>query len=315
TDVLTLAAGQNRTGVNFGNYRSATVTGSKFNDRNADGCWDRNGLDNCLGTADDETGLSGWTIFVDYDGDGVLDANEPRAVTDANGNYSIAGVRAGAYKIGEVQQAGWIRTTADQTVTLCPGQTVSGVNVGNFKGNLVMSGDTATIGFWNNKNGQALINSLNGGPTAKNLGNWLATNFPRIYGSWCGANNLSGKTNAQVAAYFQTLFNRTGQKLEAQVLATALAAFVTSSNLAGGTYAAKYGFNVSAGGVSGDAYNVGSNGAAFGVVNNSLMTVWQILLATNARSVNGLLWNGNTTLRNLGNVVYSGINQSGDIIG
>lgn len=174
-------------------------------------------------------------------------------------------------------------------------------------------GDTATIGFWNNKNGQALICSLNGGSTSKALGNWLAATLPNIYGSSCGANNLAGKTNAQVAAYFQTLFNKTGQKLEAQVLATALAMYVTNSTLAGGSYAAKYGFNVDTKGIGGDYYNIGDNGAAFGVVNDSVMTVSQILAAANAKAVKGLLWNGNTTYRNMGNDVFTGINQQGDI--
>ena len=46
----------------------------------------------------------------------------------------------------------------------------------------VSKGDTATIGYWHNKNGQALINALNGGPTSKTLANWLATQFPYLYG-------------------------------------------------------------------------------------------------------------------------------------
>ena len=39
------------------------------------------------------------------------------------------------------------------------------------------------------------------------LGNWLATTFPNMYGA--GANNLAGKTNAEVAAFYTTLFKRT----------------------------------------------------------------------------------------------------------
>jgi len=47
----------------------------------------------------------------------------------------------------------------------------------------VQSGQTATIGFWQNKNGQNLIKSLNGGATSTQLGNWLAATFPNMYGS------------------------------------------------------------------------------------------------------------------------------------
>ena len=37
------------------------------------------------------------TIYVDLDDDGKLDANEPFAVTDAAGNYTIANVAPGGY--------------------------------------------------------------------------------------------------------------------------------------------------------------------------------------------------------------------------
>src|SRR5205807_1806786 len=126
------------------------------------------------------------------------------------------------------------------------------------------------------KNGQALINSLNGSSTSTALGNWLASNFPNIYGLTTGSNNMTGKTNAQVAAYFLTLFNVTGQKLNAQVLGVALAVYSTNSMLAGGTYAGGYGFNVSSTGTGSHTYNVGANGAAFGVPNNTTLTVMQI---------------------------------------
>jgi hypothetical protein len=87
---------------------------------------------------------SGWTIFVDYDGDGVKDANEPDDVTDPNGYYRITGVNAGTWDVVEVMQAGWVRTTAEWVVTLMSGEAETNVLFGNFQGNLVMSGDTAT---------------------------------------------------------------------------------------------------------------------------------------------------------------------------
>ena len=82
-------------------------------------------------------------------------------------------------------------------------------------------GDTATIGFWHNKNGQALINCVNGGSTATALATWLATNFPNLYGS-TSSNDLTGKTNADVAALFLSFFGVNGQKTYAQILAGAL---------------------------------------------------------------------------------------------
>jgi hypothetical protein len=178
-------------------------------------------------------------------------------------------------------------------------------------------GMTATIGFWQNKNGQALIKSLNGGPTATNLGTWLATNFPNLWGAQAGPNNLAGKTNAQVAAFYLTKFNVKGQKLDAQILATAFATYVTNNTLAGAA-AVKYGFKVDSLGTASATVNVGSSGAAFGVANNSTLTVWQILQATDRLSAGGSgasqfdPYNGNQSLRNLANTVFTLINERGD---
>ena len=179
-------------------------------------------------------------------------------------------------------------------------------------------GMTATIGFWHNKNGQALIKNLNGGPTATNLGNWLATNFPNLWGANAGANNLAGKTNAQVAAFYLTKFNVKGQKLDAQILAVAFASYVTNNTLAG-TTAVKYGFRVDSLGTANATINVGSSGAAFGVANNTNLTVWQILKATDQLSAGGSgasqfdPYNGNQSLRNMANTIYTLINERGDI--
>ena len=59
--------------------------------------------------------------------------------------------------------------------------------------------------------------------------------------------------------------------------------------------------------------NVGSNGDAFGVANNTTMTILDLLLATDAQAVNGVLYGGNATKRNEANNVYSAINQAGGI--
>jgi hypothetical protein len=312
-DILGITAGQNKTGVNFGDYKGGTVSGYKFNDKNGDGVWDKNGADNCSGNSDDEKGLSGWTIFADYNNNGILDDGEVSDVTDANGYYQLTGLEVGNYDIMEVMQSGWIRTTDDAKVCVTSGACITNVNIGNFQSDMVMTGDTATIGFWNNRNGQNLIKSLNGCSTSRALGYWLASTFSNMYGTSCGANNLAGKTNAQIAAYFQSLFNTRGPKLEAQVLATALAVYVTDSDLAGGKYAARYGFNVSKSGIAGHYYNIGDNGAAFGVANDSSLTVMDILHRTNDRTVRGYLWGGNYLYRNMGNIVYSGLNEQGDI--
>jgi hypothetical protein len=186
----------------------------------------------------------------------------------------------------------------------------------------VVAGQTAAIGFWQNRNGQNLIKSLNGGATATQLGNWLAATFPNMYGS------LAGKSNAQVAAFYKTLFALNGQtapggppKMDAQVMATALAVYVTKASL-GGTAGVAYGFRVDADGVGSRTVNVGANGAAFGVANSTSVSVLDLLLAVNARSHNGRLFdldrNGQTaglevTYRTMANDLFSAINELGSI--
>jgi hypothetical protein len=82
--------------LDFGNVEDSTKSGMKFEDLDADGYKDEG-----------EPGLEGWTIFVDYDDDGVLDADEPSDETDADGNYEITGIKPGTFKVREVLQEGW----------------------------------------------------------------------------------------------------------------------------------------------------------------------------------------------------------------
>src|SRR5262249_30694665 len=139
-------------------------------------------------------------------------------------------------------------------------------------------------GFWHNNNGQALIDNFHGGKTATALASWLKATFPNLYGS------LALATNADVAAYYQTLFAMPSSG-QAQVLATALNVYATTLSL-GGTAAQAYGFSVSATGLGARSYNVGMDGAAFGVTNNTTLNVYQLLLAVNKKAVNGVLYSG-----------------------
>src|SRR5439155_18055018 len=136
-----------------------------------------------------------------------------------------------------------------------------------------------TIGYWQNRNGQNLILSLNGGASATQLGHWLAATFPNLYGA------LDGKTNAEVAGYYKTLFARTAltapggpPKTDAQVMATAFAVYVTNQTLAGPA-AAAYGFRVTPDGVGTRTFNVGNSGAAFGAADNPTLSAMDLLLA------------------------------------
>ncbi|MBM3999049.1 MAG: hypothetical protein FJ297_05810 [Planctomycetes bacterium] len=276
------------------------------------------------------------------------------AVTDSNGVYSFFDLRPSdgvGYAIHEVQPVSYADGkdtvgTVNGVVTgsVSANDTISHVALSrpnsiaenyNFaerapSGGSVTAGQTATIGFWKNKNGQNLIKALNGGATATQLGNWLAATFPNMYGAGAGTNSLAEKTNAEVAAYYKVLFSRNGKtaggggppKMEAQVLATALAVYVTNQTLAGNT-AAAYGFTVSQYGVGAAQFNVGSRGVAFGLANNTTASVLDLLLAVNARSTAGRLYDldgdgdandcQETFYRKLANNLFSAINEAGDI--
>ena len=69
--------------------------------------------------------------------------------------------------------------------------------------------------FQRNKNGQALILALNGGKSSESLANWLATNFPYLYGAH-SPNDLTNQTNATVAALFLTFFGQGVDRRPAQ---------------------------------------------------------------------------------------------------
>ncbi|HEY9830379.1 MAG TPA: S8 family serine peptidase [Stenomitos sp.] len=76
------------------------IQGTKWNDLNGNGVKDTG-----------EAGLAGWTIYLDQNKNGTLDTGETSTVTDANGNYSFAGLAAGTYTVAEVMQSGWQPTS------------------------------------------------------------------------------------------------------------------------------------------------------------------------------------------------------------
>jgi hypothetical protein len=274
-----------------------------------------------------ENGISGVTITLtgtDFLGNSV----NLSQLTDSDGAYVFANLYPGNYSLTETQPAGYVQGT--DSVGTAGGSLAAtdrfsvpldvGVNGLNYNfgeqpsaGGSVQHGQTAGIGFWNNKNGQALIKALNGGATATQLGNWLAATLPHTFGAQAGSNNLAGRSNADIAALFQRDFLLKGVKLDAQLLATALSVYVTSATLDPTQVAAQYGFIVSGDGVGTATVNVGSNGDAFGVANNTVLSLMDLLLATDQQAVNGILYNGNATKRNEANSVYSFVNQAGGI--
>ncbi len=134
---------------------------------------------------------------------------------------------------------------------------------------------------------------------------------------------MTGRSDGDVAAYFLSLFGVSGQKSYAQVLATALAVFTTTSSLntgtTGQTLAVKYGFKITTGGTGAAKYTVPqADWAAFNLTSSSptkTLTVSQLLSTANSKSSGGILDAGNQTLINETNDVFNSINNLGDITG
>jgi hypothetical protein len=176
----------------------------------------------------------------------------------------------------------------------------------------VQKGQSATVNFWLSSTGLQLLNAFNGGPGSTALGNWLASRYANLYGAGAGANDLAGLTNAGVAAYYQSLFAADGNGAATQVLTAALNLYATTLRL-GGAVAACDGFLVTYDGVGNSVYNVGANGAAFGVANNTTLSVAALLAAANSQAANGVLYGGSTTLTAEADVVFTAINGLGGL--
>ena len=125
---VTVSLGQNATGKNFFTRQNVVastgaISGNVFHDFNRNGIKDSG-----------DTGLSGWTVYLDKDNDSILDATETRVLTDSSGNYVFNNLAAGAYKIRIVRPAGYVQTTPTNNfgnnATLTSGQKVSGKNFG-----------------------------------------------------------------------------------------------------------------------------------------------------------------------------------------
>lgn len=97
---------------------ASSISGVVFNDLNGDGIQNAG-----------ETGLAGWTVNLDTNADGTVDAT---TVSGVGGNYSFAGLASGTYRVREVVQAGFVQTSANPA-DLVLNSTNATVNFGNFQ--------------------------------------------------------------------------------------------------------------------------------------------------------------------------------------
>lgn len=174
----------------------------------------------------------------------------------------------------------------------------------------VMAGTAAVTTFWQGGAGQTLINNFNGGPRSTALANWLASTFPNLYGTGAGPNNLTGKTNQQVASFYLSLAK--SSPIGAQIASSALSVYATSLSL-GGSIGTQFGFKVSTNGLAAETWNVGSNGTAFGESNGSTVTVYKLLQDANAISGGGVYFGGDATRTSQAKATFTAINQTGGV--
>jgi len=92
---VTIQSGTNETGLNFGNFKSLSVSGNVYNDQNGDGLKNSG-----------EQSLPGWTVNLLDSSGNVITAQ----TTDSSGNYTFTGVGPGSYQVAEVVQANWVQT-------------------------------------------------------------------------------------------------------------------------------------------------------------------------------------------------------------
>jgi subtilisin family serine protease len=107
-DPIASLQGKTLTGARLNAYNSLTQTapspgeieGTIWNDLDGDGTQDI-----------DEATLSDWTVYLDQNQNGTLDAGETSTVTDVNGDYSFTNVAPGTYTVAQVMQPDWMQTS------------------------------------------------------------------------------------------------------------------------------------------------------------------------------------------------------------
>lgn len=215
-------SGSQLTNYNFGNVQLGSIHGVKWDDLNGNGEYDcdfnfeTTNLDQEFSC---EPLLGDWTIFLDENANGLLDAGEQSTTTDSDpqsphyGWYWFEDLYPGTYTVCEVLPAGWLQTFPSNPN--CHEVSLPDSNPNNFReltnavpgpaydfGNRVVDPELS-ITKQNNTGGvsktvgdQVLftitVSTLNGSPLNVKVVDLLSDGFEYIAGSWTAVSNIRG---------------------------------------------------------------------------------------------------------------------------
>ncbi len=243
---ISVAAGQKVTGLNFDNYQESNCMPTCFSFQlSGGGCATTTVTDLRGATAQGETVTVTFTVptgapmtytLVSYNApDPVFNASDASEQTE----FQVA---TGTYSSGTHTLTVTIPNNYYQIDFVC-GAAINqlgpaGSNIFYSAQNRLISADnaglhddvddeSATMLFWSSL-GQTLIKDF-GGSTSTTLGNWLATTYPNLF----GGSILGNKTAETVATKYMSYYDVSGQKNNAQVMATALNIYSSTLGLGG----------------------------------------------------------------------------------
>ncbi|MEG4632168.1 SdrD B-like domain-containing protein [Microcoleus sp. AR_TQ3_B6] len=108
--------------VTFANTPNSNITGCKFEDFNLNGYRDGN-----------EPAISGVTVYLDTNNNGVLDSGEASTTSNQFGTFAFNNLAPGTYNLREATPAGFFQTTQPLNIVLGPNQTFTCALVGNSR--------------------------------------------------------------------------------------------------------------------------------------------------------------------------------------
>src|SRR5581483_11300168 len=185
---ITGTSGTNQTGLDFANFQTFSISGTKYTDVTGNGI------------TEGDTPLAGVTIFIDKDGSGTLTAGDLSTTTAADGTWSFSGLdyTYAGLKVYEVLPSGYVQTVgqAGYTITGTSGTNQTGLDFANFQlfsvagtkytdrtGDGITEGDTPLAGvtIFIDKDGSGTLTAGDLSTTTAADGTWLFSGLDYTY--------------------------------------------------------------------------------------------------------------------------------------